>query len=73
MIKIDKFKGQRNVERSKKYNESFVDGGKVCTGCSKTLPLEQYNKRQGGLQARCRPCMQIYNKKRWKKAKYKLW
>ena len=73
MSKIDRFKGQRNIERSKKYKESFVEGGKICSKCKEIRALDQYNKRQGGLQANCKICMQEYNKKRWERSKINLW
>ena len=73
MPKIDRFKGQRNIEGTLKYEKSFVDGGKICSQCKEVKSLDKYGKRPQGYQARCKSCMKIYNKKRWARAKHKLW
>jgi len=73
MTKLDRFVGQRNIEKSRKYKESFVDGGKICSKCKEVKPLEEYNKRQGGVTANCKSCIYEYNKKRWARNKQPLW
>ena len=75
MSNVDRFKSKRSVELSKKYQKSFIDGGKkkICNTCKKPRELDQYNKRQGGLQSNCKPCMYKYNKKRRDRAKQHLW
>ena len=73
MPKIDRFKGQRNIQGTLNYKKTFVDGGKICIKCKEVRDIEEFNKRQGGYQARCKPCMKIYNKKRSSRASYKLW
>ena len=73
LLNLDKFKNKRSVELSRKYRESFVDEGKICSKCKNIKPLDQYNKRPGGVTANCKKCIKKYNKKRHAKTKKQLW
>ena len=73
MGSTDKMKGGRHKMITKKYQETLVDGGKICTICNKARKYKDYHKRINGVQSYCKTCASDMAKKKYHKNKYKLW
>lgn len=67
--RLDSLKGGRHEMVTKKFNERLVDGGMVCNKCKEVKKPKDY----GSNKTYCLPCKRKNDKKRWKKANYKLW
>ena len=68
-ITLDKNTGGRHQIMTDKFNQRKVDGGLICNKCKKVQAMEEYDRNK----SYCRPCRRIAEKKKYKKAKYKLW
>ena len=66
---LDKKTGGLHQTLTEKYNKRKVDGGMICNKCEKVRKLSDYGENK----SYCLPCKRIFEKKKYKRIKYKLW
>tara|TARA_R110002020_G_C16112585_1_gene759674 strand:+ start:688 stop:900 length:213 start_codon:yes stop_codon:yes gene_type:complete len=66
---LEKNAGGRHQILTEEFNKRKVDGGLICNKCKEVRELNEYGKNK----TYCIPCKRITERKKYKKAKYKLW
>ena len=66
---IDKLKGGRHEELTKKFKKRFKGDKKLCYGCNKYINISDYYSAQ----TRCKHCTLEKSRERLKKKNKPLW
>lgn len=66
--RLDQIRNARHKNGILRHKQTFVENGKkICTGCFKELPIDQFSKCKkfkNGVQSKCRNCQHEYYERR---------